>query len=133
MTRKKLGVLVELLVARALNCSHIPSKGFDLLSLKNEKIEVRSRTVGTDGIIPRFTVNESKMNIADVFVGVQVDVNCNVIQAFCVPKNSLISLYNLRKQANKIKQAHLSWTDISALSDTLDITHQLQLIQDCVM
>lgn len=98
---RDIGDYAELLVARALRAKRNASrvgKGFDVVSRKLGKIEVRSRTLPRDGRNEtRLQVPKEQVGHFDYFAGILFDPNISVVGGFLLPHDDTIDLAGKQK------------------------------------
>jgi len=115
------GSLAEHLSCMALDCTSLPSVGYDIVSSLGLKGEVRSRTLGTDGKYPRLTLTQKKMDLSDFIVFIYFSETHKVQNATLIKTESLHGLYSKYEQSKR-KQAHIPLRKIIALADVVDVT-----------
>lgn len=119
------GLHAEVITAVAFKGKVKRSIGYDVLTSRNQRIEVRSRKVFTDGRQPRLTLNKSKMENSDIIVAIHYERDLEISMAIAIRTKSLEGLYYRYLQKSG-KQAHINWNEIINHSDVIDITNKLR-------
>ncbi len=119
------GIHAEELVNTVLKGTITRSSGYDILTKKGYRVEVRSRNKFTDGRTPRVTVNESKMRCSDIisFVQYNRDPERSVAVGVLIPTKHLGQLYKEYRQKNG--NAHIPLHKVMSLPKAMDITARL--------
>jgi hypothetical protein len=104
-------LLSELLVAIATKGEVVGgnNRGSDVFSDEYQRVEVKSRILGTDGPFPRVSLRPSNLEKADNFVAVRWKADFTFYDAVMLPKSAVLKLHADKSQSNGM--AHISWLD----------------------
>jgi hypothetical protein len=100
----------------------VNGRGFDVVAPNGVRIEVRTRTAGTDSETPRLTLNTAKMAGCHLVVVTHCDPAGNVVRSRIVRTRGLAPLYDRYQQKNG--NAHIPWREIERLPG-VDITRKM--------
>ncbi|MDR3422858.1 MAG: hypothetical protein P4L80_16710 [Xanthobacteraceae bacterium] len=101
------------------------AKGYDVSSPEYGRIEVKSRTLGTDGPFPRVSLSPNKMDGADWFMAVRWTEDGELHAAVMLPKTSVAPLFDRRLQARGTV-AHIRWDNWQSGNGRVDLTERFR-------
>lgn len=119
--------LSEILTALATDGTVAPrnAKGYDVQSPSYGFIEVKARTLGTDGPDPRVSLSPGKLQTANFFMAVRWTEHFGLAEAIMLPLDSVRPLFDARLQRSA-RLAHITWHDWKAAAGRIDFTERFQ-------